>query len=102
MKRFCETHEKIIELKVYASEYEDKLPSVVQSKKVFDNPKPTELIAQLLSFTTKHNSIVLYSFAGSSPMDLDAWLIPNYHDAVRTAAPKFSGIRLISPADIFE
>lgn len=78
---FGEDHTKIIELKVYAHEYEDKLPSVInldgrvgsyelkeifpELNKVFDNPKPTQLISQILSFATKPDSIILDSFAGS-------------------------------------
>jgi adenine-specific DNA-methyltransferase len=78
---FGDDHNKIIELKVYAHEYEEKLPSVIQLdgrvgayelrdlfpdvKKVFDNPKPTALLTQILAFTNDKNSIVLDSFAGS-------------------------------------
>jgi adenine-specific DNA-methyltransferase len=72
---------KIIELKLYAEEYEDKLPSVItldgriaayelrelfpDIKKPFKNPKPSRLIEQLLSFTVEGDDIVLDSFAGS-------------------------------------
>ena len=72
---------KIIELKLYAHEYEDKLPSVItldgrlgayelrdlfaEKNKVFDNPKPSQLIGQLLGFTVGANDLVLDSFAGS-------------------------------------
>jgi adenine-specific DNA-methyltransferase len=78
---FGEDEDKIIELKVYAHEYEDKLSSLIlidgrigaydlrnlfpQSQKKFDNPKPTQLIKQLLSFTVKNGDIILDSFAGS-------------------------------------
>ena len=78
---FGEDEDKIVELKVYASEYEDKLPSVINldgrigayelreifsgALKAFDNPKPSQLIKQLLSFVTSDNDIVLDSFAGS-------------------------------------
>jgi adenine-specific DNA-methyltransferase len=78
---FGEDETKIIELKVYAHEYEDKLPSVItldgrlgayelrdlfpDEKKVFDNPKPTQFIEQLLSFVATKNAVVLDSFAGS-------------------------------------
>jgi adenine-specific DNA-methyltransferase len=72
---------KIIELKLYAEEYEDKLPSVItldgrigayelrelfpDIKKPFENPKPSRLIEQLISFTVQPDDIVLDSFAGS-------------------------------------
>jgi adenine-specific DNA-methyltransferase len=78
---FGEDEDKIIELKVYAQEYEDKLSSLItldgrigaydlrklfpQSHREFDNPKPVQLIKQLLSFTVKDCDIVLDSFAGS-------------------------------------
>jgi len=78
---FGEDENKIVELKVYASEFEDKLPSVItfdgrlgtselkalfpEQDKVFDNPKPTQLIKQLIAAASKSDSIVLDSFAGS-------------------------------------
>jgi len=78
---FGKDESKVIELKLYASEYEDKLPSVIildgrvaayelrdlfpELKKAFDNPKPSQLIEQFLSFTLTHDDIVLDSFAGS-------------------------------------
>lgn len=78
---FGEDETKIIELKVYASEFEDKLPSVIEldgriaayelreifpeSKKVFDNPKPSQLVEQILSFVAPPGSVILDSFAGS-------------------------------------
>jgi len=59
----------------------DKLPSVIEldgrtaayelrqlfpeKKKVFDNPKPTQLVDKILSYATNRASIVLDSFAGS-------------------------------------
>lgn len=78
---FGEDETKIIELKVYAEEYEDKLASVIQldgrsgsydlkeifteNKKTFDNPKPVQLIKQLFSYLSSENDIILDSFAGS-------------------------------------
>ena len=78
---FGEDDSKIIELKVYAHEYEEKLPSVLaldgrlgsyelrgffpEVTKIFDNPKPIQLITQLLSFTTMSDSLILDFFAGS-------------------------------------
>lgn len=74
-------HEKIIELKVYAKDYLSKLSSLIEldgrlganelraifheKAKVFNNPKPVELIAQILSFASQKKSIVLDIFAGS-------------------------------------
>ena len=78
---FGEDETKIIELKVYAHEYEEKLPSVLtldgrigsyelreiftEVTKIFDNPKPTQLLTQILAFTTTPNSLVLDFFSGS-------------------------------------
>ncbi len=78
---FGENHEKIIELKVYAADYEGKLASVFQldgrlgaydlksyfgEKAVFTNPKPTQLVKRLLSFVTGKYDIVLDFFSGSA------------------------------------
>lgn len=78
---FGDDETKIIELKLYAQDYADKLPSVItldgrlgayelreifpENTKTFDNPKPTQLITQLLSYCTKKDDIILDSFAGS-------------------------------------
>ena len=72
---------KLIELKVYAKDYRAKLSSIYEldgrvgtneikdifpdDKRPFDFPKPTELIAELLSFTTTGSDLVLDGFAGS-------------------------------------
>lgn len=72
---------KIIELKVYASEYKDKLSSVYSldgrlgaydikalfpgSKQLFKNPKPVQLIQRLVSFVLRDNEIFLDFFGGS-------------------------------------
>lgn len=78
---FGKDENKIIELKLYALEYVDKLPSVItmdgrlgiydlrelipEEVKTFDNPKPVELIKLLLSYCTNGDDIILDSFAGS-------------------------------------
>lgn len=78
---FGKDGDKIVELKLYAKEYVDKLPSVItmdgrlgiydlravisEEVKSFDNPKPVELIKLLLSYCTKDEDIILDSFAGS-------------------------------------
>ncbi|WP_323013501.1 site-specific DNA-methyltransferase, partial [Devosia sp.] len=78
---FGEDENKIIELKLYAQEYQEKLPSVVEldgrtsayelrsifpdRKKPFDYAKPSALVEQMLSFATKKDAIILDSFAGS-------------------------------------
>jgi len=78
---FGKDESKIIELKVYAVEFEDKLSSVIQldgrlgsydlknifpeTTKAFDNPKPVQLLKQIFSYLTNGNDIILDSFAGS-------------------------------------
>ena len=74
-------HEKIIELKLYASEFEEKFPSILEldgrlganelrrifpdMKKAFTNPKPTQLIEKLISYSSDGEGIILDFFAGS-------------------------------------
>jgi adenine-specific DNA-methyltransferase len=78
---FGEDETKIVELKVYARDFVDKLASVIEMdgrsgpydlkelfpeiKKVFTNPKPVELITRLISFVSRNEDIVLDFFAGS-------------------------------------
>jgi len=78
---FGDDHNKIVEIKLYAEQYEDKLPSIISMdgrlgsneisniffdrKKAFDYPKPTDLIKQLLSYVVADGDLVLDSFAGS-------------------------------------
>lgn len=82
-KRFLygKDHSKIVEIKLYVSEFEDKLPSTINldgrvgsnelasifhdKGKVFDYPKPTALLLDFLSFVTEKDDLVLDSFAGS-------------------------------------
>ena len=81
---FGDDEAKIIELKVYASEFEDKLSSVFEldgrtgpyelkslfpeDKKIFSNPKPVLLIERLLSFTSGSNDVCVDLFAGSGTL----------------------------------
>jgi DNA modification methylase len=78
---FGEDETKIIELKVYVKDYRAKLSSLFEldgrvgtneiksifpeSKRPFDFPKPTELIAELVSFATSADDLIRDSFAGS-------------------------------------
>ena len=80
---FGDDHSKIIELKSYAHEYKEKLPSVIELdgrsgaydvralfpeyRTAFDNPKPTRFLNYFIPFLVKDsNDIVLDFFAGSS------------------------------------
>ncbi len=78
---FGEDENKIIELKLYVSDYRAKLSSIFEldgrrgtneikaifpeDKRPFDFPKPTGLVEELLSFTTQDDDLILDSFAGS-------------------------------------
>ena len=78
---FGKDESKLIELKVYAKDYRAKLSSLFEldgrvgtneikemfpkDRRPFDFPKPTELLEELISFTTSGDDIVLDSFAGS-------------------------------------
>ena len=79
---FGNDHNKIIELKVYAKEYLEKLSSVEvldgrlgaydvrqlfsEATKVFTNPKPVILIEKYLSFILSDLDIILDFFSGSA------------------------------------
>lgn len=81
---FGDDETKLIELKVYAREFEDKLSSVFdldgrsgpydlktlfpEGKKVFSNPKPVLLMERIISFMTGPKDICLDLFAGSSTL----------------------------------
>lgn len=81
---FGDDESKLIELKVYAFEFEDKMSSVFdldgrsgaydlrtlfpEGKKVFSNPKPVLLMERLVSFMTQPRDICLDLFAGSSTL----------------------------------
>lgn len=79
---FGKDETKIIELKLYAKEYSEKLSSIIdldgrigsydlkelfpKSKTIFTNPKPVNFISQFISYVlTKDGDIILDFFAGS-------------------------------------
>jgi adenine-specific DNA-methyltransferase len=78
---FGEDESKIIELKVYAKDFQDKLSSLIDSDgrvgaydlrelfhetvKVFNNPKPVKFLATIFSYIIKANDITLDFFSGS-------------------------------------
>jgi DNA modification methylase len=95
---FGKDENKIIEMKIYIDECKSKLPSIYEldgrrganelramfpeEKRTFNNPKPVELLADLISFATSENDIVLDSFAGSGTLG-HAVLQQNKQDEVR-------------------
>ncbi len=78
---FGDDETKIIELKVYAKDYQSKLSSFInldgrtgaydvkglfpEHKQVFRNPKPVSLVKEILDFVTNKNDKILDFFAGS-------------------------------------
>ena len=77
---FAEDETQIIQIKEYLDDYQDKLSSVMVldsraganelgrvfgNRKLFTNPKPHELLAQVLSFVMDDGDIILDFFAGS-------------------------------------
>jgi Adenine specific DNA methylase Mod len=90
---FGEDENKLVEIKVYAKDYQQKLSSVVNLdgraganelkelfpsvKKVFTNPKTIKILEELTSFASEEDDIILDFFAGSATtahavMDLNA------------------------------
>lgn len=78
---FGETEDKLVEIKVYAKDYKQKLSSVFHLDgraganelkalfpdvvKAFTNPKTTKLIEELISFSCKDDGIIMDFFSGS-------------------------------------
>lgn len=78
---FGENENKIIEIKLYVDQFEDKLSSVFvldgrlgsydireifpDIRRLFDNPKPVQILTHLLDFNLKENDTILDFFAGS-------------------------------------
>lgn len=79
---FGEDETKLVEIKLYASEYQEKFSSVYEldsraganelkrlfpeSKQIFKNPKPSLLIKHIISFIDTKNLYVMDFFGGSS------------------------------------
>src|ERR1035437_3112369 len=96
---FGDDDSKIVELKVYASEYKEKLPSVFEldgrlgaydlktdfpeDGRVFSNPKPVRLLAIFFAFLLKSDDdTVVDFFAGSGATAKAVWEL-NAADSVR-------------------
>lgn len=78
---YGEDEKRIIKIKKYLKDYEDTLRSVIvmdgrlgsydlkrvfdTEEKLFDNPKPVDLILQLASYVCDRDSLILDMFAGS-------------------------------------
>ncbi len=92
---FGQNEEKIIELKVYAEDYVDKLSSLIEldgrlgtysitsllgNGKIFTNAKPVELLSKLLSYIGSSEDYYLDFFSGSGSF-AEAIMQLNYEDA---------------------
>ncbi|EHK8999585.1 site-specific DNA-methyltransferase [Vibrio vulnificus] len=78
---FGQDETKLVEIKVYLKDYQEKLSSVIsmdgrsgsnelrelfpEMKKAFSNPKPTQLLEKLISFSCDKSGLILDFFAGS-------------------------------------
>lgn len=106
---FGDDETKLIELKAYASEFEDKLSSVFdldgrsgaydlktlfpEAKKVFSNPKPVLLMERLISFMSGPQDICLDLFSGSSTLAHAVLEVNRREDASR----RFIGVQYPEP-----
>lgn len=105
---FGDDESKLIELKAYAYEFDDKLSSVFdldgrsgaydlkalfpEAKKVFSNPKPVLLMERLISFMSGPQDICLDMFAGSSTL-AHALLELNRREVREGRTRRFVGIQ---------
>ncbi|ESP92814.1 site-specific DNA-methyltransferase [Pseudoalteromonas luteoviolacea] len=78
---FGQDETKLVEIKVYLKDYQEKFSSVIsmdgrsgsnelrelfpEMKKAFSNPKPTQLLEKLISFSCGQSGLILDFFAGS-------------------------------------
>ena len=78
---FGEDENKIIEIKVYAKDYQKKLSSLIEldgrlgaydlknlfvdSARIFNNPKPVSLLNTIFPFILKNNDLILDFFSGA-------------------------------------
>jgi len=106
---FGETEDKLVEIKVYAKDYKQKLSSVINLDgragsnelkalfpdltKAFTNPKTTKLIEELISFACKDDGLILDFFSGSGTT---ANAVMNLNCRINTKY-NFIGVQLDEP-----
>ena len=106
---FGETEDKLVEIKVYAKDYKQKLSSVINLDgragsnelkalfpdltKAFTNPKTTKLIEELISFACKDDGLILDFFSGSGTT---ANAVMNLNCRINTEY-NFIGVQLDEP-----
>lgn len=103
-------HDKIVELKLYAEEFEEKFSSIIEldgrlganqlrelfpeMKTAFTNPKPTQLLEKLISYVCNGDELILDFFAGSGTT---ANAVINLNQNEKTDY-KFISIQLAEPS----
>ena len=108
---FGEDETKIVELKVYARDFQDKLSSVLELdgrlgaydlrelfpdiKKAFTNPKPVRFLTHFMPFVLKDDDIALDFFAGSCTTAHAVFHL----NAEDTGARQFIMVQLPEPCD---
>lgn len=109
---FGDDHTKLIELKAYAHEYEDKLSSVIdldgrsgaydvrslfpEYRTAFDNPKPVKLLQRLIDFVLKKDGDILLDFFAGSCSSAHAMMELNAADGL---ARRFVMMQIPEPCD---
>jgi adenine-specific DNA-methyltransferase len=110
---FGEDESKLIELKLYASEYQEKLSSVFEldgrlgaydmredfpeDGKIFSNPKPVRLLLAFFPFLLKRDGDLAIDFFAGSGTAAIAILELNYKDRVRR---RYCLVQLPEPLDV--
>jgi len=110
---FGEDESKIVELKVYASEYQEKLASVLdldgrlgaydlredfpEEGKVFSNPKPVRLFTSFFPFLLKKNGDTVVDFFAGSGATAKAIYVLNAKDSIQR---RYALVQLPEPLDI--
>lgn len=96
---FGDDETKIIELKLYAKEFSEKLSSVIdfdgrigsydlkelfpETKTIFTNPKPVNFISQFISFVLTNNYDILLDFFSGSGSSAHALMNINSKDSIK-------------------
>jgi adenine-specific DNA-methyltransferase len=109
---FGDDHDKIVELKVYASEFSEKLSSLLEldgrlgaydlkedfpeQVKVFSNPKPVRLFTSFFPFVLKNDDDVMLDFFAGSGASAKAVLTLNATDGI---SRKYILVQLPEPLD---
>lgn len=110
---FGDDETKIIELKLYAKEFSEKLSSVIdfdgrigsydlkelfpETKTIFTNPKPVNFISQFISFVLSNNEDILLDFFSGSGSSAHALMDINSKDSI---SRRFIAIQIPAAFDL--